>query len=374
MTIKTDILIIGGGIAGCTAAISLANSYNVILIDKLSEPVDRIGESLAPAARRILKQLGLLEELERIIKNKAVHLKNIGMQSYWGSKQVYIVDHLRNPDGFGWHLNRRMFEEYLRTKAIERGVKCIWGEQLHKSYYEKKRWHITTKVQNSKLLGTAIIAKFVIDASGRQAHFARNQGVKRESVDKLIACWATLPNKEENRMGTISASEKGWWYSAPLPTNKRVIAFQTDSDLVDRMTIKTLDSFMKLSKENQEITKIIENNKDPIFFQGIVAANSTRLDNVIGQQWAALGDAAMSFDPLSSQGMFNAMANAVQLTNLILKLNFIESLDTSRIHLFEKMYIEQISQIWVHYLKHKNIFYRAEMRWKESPFWKRRHC
>ena len=96
--LKTDILIIGGGIAGCIAAISLVDFYQVTLIDKLAEPQERIGESLAPAAQRILKELDLLDDLEN--KIGSLYQNNLGMQSYWGSSQSQIVDHLRNPDGF----------------------------------------------------------------------------------------------------------------------------------------------------------------------------------------------------------------------------------------------------------------------------------
>ena len=49
-------MIVGGGIAGCIAAISLIEFYEVTLIDKLAIPKEKIGESLAPAAQRILKK------------------------------------------------------------------------------------------------------------------------------------------------------------------------------------------------------------------------------------------------------------------------------------------------------------------------------
>jgi len=58
-------LIVGGGIAGCIAAISLIEFYEVTLIDKLAIPKEKIGESLAPAAQRILKKLNLLDDLEQ---------------------------------------------------------------------------------------------------------------------------------------------------------------------------------------------------------------------------------------------------------------------------------------------------------------------
>jgi flavin-dependent dehydrogenase len=104
-----------------------------------------------------------------------------------------------------------------------------------------------------------------------------------------------------------------------------------------------------------------------------VAANSTRLEQVAGQQWAALGDAAISLDPLSSQGMFNAMASAMQLKELLVASDSLSTPNSSKEAHFQKTYTQQINAIWDQYLYHKSIFYKAEMRWKGSPFWKRRH-
>lgn len=367
--IETDILIVGGGIAGCIAAISLIDTHSVTLIDKLEQPKERIGESLAPAAHRILRELDLVTELQS--HQEQLYIQNLGMQSYWGSDQVHIVDHLRNPDGWSKSLDRKAFEGFLRKSAVMRGVHCIWNTKLHQSTFEANQWLVTTKSADQET--QHIEAKFVIDATGRQSHFARSLGVKRFHIDKLIACWLTLPNTEENNMSTITATENGWWYTAVIPQNKRVVAFQTDSDLIDKNTFKDLNSFLNLTKDNKQITAILQKSKADITFQGTVAANSTRLENVAGQQWAAVGDAAISFDPLSSQGMFHAMASAMQLKELLVASAVVHTHTDQKEAVFQKSYTQQINTIWNQYLYHKNIFYKAEMRWKESLFWKRRH-
>lgn len=360
LELKTDILIIGGGIAGCIAAISLANSYHVTLIDRLYEPREQIGESLAPASQRILEELNLLEDLEGQLGS--LYQINLGIQSYWGSNRVHIVDHLRNPDGYAKSLNRKAFEEYLRKLLEDRGVHCIWGTKFYKSSFENSQWKTIAK-SDEKV--HPISSSFVIDASGRQSHFARSLGIKRKVEDKLIACWMTLQNNKENTMSIISACESGWWYSAVVPNNKRVVAFHTDSDLIDKSKLKTCASFLKLAKRNRQISDLLKGNESTIEFKGTVAANSTKLEQVAGQRWVALGDAAMSFDPLSSQGMFNAMANAMQLKEFIQQFGFTTELS--------KTYSHQIDQIWLHYLNYKCIFYQTETRWQTSEFWKRRH-
>ena len=96
-TIETEIVIIGAGIAGCIAAMALAPSHQVVLIDKLDTPLDRIGECWPEAASRILKKLKLLDDFEKTIhksqyeqSNQNLHLINKGTQSYWGSDEVLL--------------------------------------------------------------------------------------------------------------------------------------------------------------------------------------------------------------------------------------------------------------------------------------------
>lgn len=368
---EVDMVIIGAGVAGCTAAIALAGSHSIVLVDTLSEPVERIGECLPPASRRILKQLDLLEGFEQAagIDEPTRHLKNTGTQSWWGSDRVQVVDHLRNPDGLGWNLDRKAFEKYLRDNALQRGVTACWPAKLHSVSYDKERWQVkATEGDQAYDFST----RFVIDASGRQSHFAKKMGIQRQHFDRLVACWGILPNSEENKLSTISAGENGWWYSAALPGNKRVLSFQTDSDLVERGGIKTGGQFIELANANPQIFKLLQRNPGDVDYRGTVAANSTRLNEVAGPGWVALGDAAMSFDPLSSQGMFNAMAGAMQLSELIEETGLINNYDSKKSEQFQSIYTHQMNNIWEHYVKHKNIFYRQEQRWKEEPFWKRR--
>ncbi len=351
-----DVAIIGAGVAGCTAAIALAATHRVVLIDKQAEPPERIGESLAPAARRIFHQLGLLAEF-----NQQPHLLSQGMQSYWGSEQVQVVDNIRNPDGFGWHLNRQLFEAFLREFARLRGVECRWPVKLTASYYDQDHWCLTTDSCGY------IKAKFVIDAGGRQAPFARQQGMQREHINKLIACWATIPDESTNRMGLIASTDIGWWYSVVTPNNRRVITLQTDSDLIDAEIKKDLIRFIQLALCSPPMAQLLHGldftaKADGAVYHGVTAANTTRLQQVAGICWAALGDAAISFDPLSSQGIFNAMASAMQLADLLRSQKEVQA-----------EYTKQIEQIWQYYVIHKNAYYRQENRWRDALFWGRRH-
>ena len=59
-----DVAVVGAGPAGAALASVLAPRYRVVLLDRLAEPLARIGESLIPAARRLLRDMGLLTAFE----------------------------------------------------------------------------------------------------------------------------------------------------------------------------------------------------------------------------------------------------------------------------------------------------------------------
>lgn len=364
---STQIAIVGAGIGGCIAAITLSARYKVTLIDKHAEPIARVGECLPPASRRILHTLGLLPDFEQ-----AGHITSLGMQSYWGSEQLQFVDNLSNPDGFGWHLDRQAFEQQLRDAAIARGVTLLAPMQLESSRAingdDSGGWCLTIANSHNRM---TLKSDVVIDASGRHCVFARQRGVLRKQFDKLVSCWMTVARKPERMMGLIAPTEQGWWYAAPLAisttnSTQQVVSFQTDADLLPREFGQSPTAFMREAASLEGFQPIFEGlNSDDYQWHGKVAANSSILTQVADRNWFAIGDAALSFDPLSSQGMFNSMATAMQLSDLLLA-NGLENAGTSQ------QYKAQVAKVLHYYQHHKTLYYQQEKRWQHQAFWARR--
>lgn len=364
----TEIAIIGAGIGGCIAAIALSKHYNVTLIDKYAQPVARVGECLAPAARRILHTLDLLTDFDA-----ASHLTSVGMQSYWGSEQIQFIDNLVNPDGLGWHLHRQGFEQQLRTAAKARGVTVVAPMQLVDSHalseMGEQGWLLTLTNAQEHI---KLTADCVIDASGRHCVFARQQGITRKQIDKLVSCWMVIDKPPEKMMGLIAPVENGWWYAAPMATEekvrlKQVLSFQTDADLLAKNVGTSAAAFLQTVPAIKEFQSLTATLSDADYqWYGKVAANSSMLNQVAGKGWFALGDSALSFDPLSSQGMFNSMATAMQLSDLLNERGLFDITIATE-------YTAQIQRIFHYYQQHKAVYYQQETRWPNHPFWLRRH-
>src|SRR5262245_44885249 len=93
---EIDALVVGAGPAGATVALNLAPLCQVALVDRRARPGPRIGESLPPAARRLLTDMGLWDSF-----TAAGHYPCYGNRAGWGSAQPIETDFLRDPDGHG---------------------------------------------------------------------------------------------------------------------------------------------------------------------------------------------------------------------------------------------------------------------------------
>ncbi|NOX91324.1 MAG: FAD-dependent monooxygenase [Gammaproteobacteria bacterium] len=364
----TDIVIVGAGVGGCIAALALVPHFSVTLVDRQQTPAPRVGECLPPATQRIFRLLDLMA-----LMDGGKHITSHGMTSYWGSEQPQSFDNLCNPDGLGWHVDRQQLETDLRQAARERGVSCLWPMTLTNSASEPE--HYLLSLTSADQGAITLKARVVIDATGRHSTFARQRGARRQSFDKLVSCWMTFGSSSAAQTGFICPRKEGWWYSAPLPSLPdgtsttaaglpRVLSFQTDADLLGQMQIESVDSMLQAAAQLPVLQTLLDEPAN-ITRHGMVAATSSRLSVCADQRWFAIGDAAMSLDPLSSQGMFNAMASAMQLSDLLIEKG-IDSVDIA------PQYTQQSERIWQQYLHHKKFFYQQERRWQQADFWYRR--
>ncbi len=363
--LTADVAIAGSGPAGSVAALALARAgYSVCLIDDVQPGTPKIGESLPGAARPLLRDLGLLTQVET-----GGHTPCYGNLSVWGSPEVIETDFIRDPNGLGWHLDRSKFDESLRQKALETGVRRLMA-RVQSVQWSGKDWSVLLSS------GQQMTVHWLVDATGRRAAVARQLGARRQRDDDLVAVVIWVPSCEEDRdtRTLIEAVPDGWWYTSRLPgaERQRVVVFHTVPQVASRMRREPKVWLDYLSQAQQvhgllgcmlsadELAAVVT-KPDALL---VTEACGARLDRFWRDGWLAVGDAALSFDPLSSQGIFNALYTGMMAGRAL------DAVLSGKENALQG-YTNQLESIRAAYLRHHRVFYRAEERWRDRTFWSR---
>jgi flavin-dependent dehydrogenase len=367
-----DVVVLGGGPAGAAAAITLARAgRSVVVIEKSHYEQARIGETLPPAARMWLAGLAVWEPFLA-----AGHLLSPGVLSVWGEEELYENHFIFNPYGQGWHLDRQRFDTMLAEAARQAGARLCCGTRVNSCLpLAAAGWQVEyTSGSTGSGPCHQLRARFLIDATGRAAVLARQQGAKRINADRLVGLAGILvahvPETEcpENACDTctlVEACADGWWYSALLPGARLIAVYMTDADLLPRHR-GLWPTFWQARLQQATHTQARLHAFDLQAVPRVVAANSSRLDCVCGHGWLAVGDAAMAFDPLSSQGLLQALASGIRAGEA---LNAYLTGERAAIGEFDI----RANDVFREYLRLRAVYYEREQRWSQSVFWQRRH-
>src|SRR5215471_10372164 len=127
---KTDVLIIGGGPGGSTAAMCLIREgIKPIILEQEAFPRFHIGESMTGEAGQLLRRLGL-EELMLKKRHPIKHgVKTVG----WQARNSWFVpvsardEEWRLNSGTTWQVRRSDFDGMMLKEAEKRGATVIRG-------------------------------------------------------------------------------------------------------------------------------------------------------------------------------------------------------------------------------------------------------
>ena len=349
-----DAAIIGGGPAGAAAAISLRQLMpraTIAIYDDGANDRWRPGEILAPGSASILESLGCGPHFREC----GFH-QSFGTRAVWGTQEPSSNDFLFGLRGYGWRLDRARFDAMLLERAQAAGAEVHRTTRLVGSAPDGVGWTL-------RFRGSESSARFVVDASGRSAVFAQQRGVRRLRDDQLAGVYV-LFRSEDTCDTLIEAAEDGWWYSASVPGATTVAAFMSDTDLI-RDSRLHLEGPWKEALARSTYTRERLREAPAKGPPAVFAAHSQRLSKMSGPAWVAAGDAAMVFDPISSQGILKALRSGKQAS--FVAADFLaRGIDSHG--KYEDLALAEYSE----YCKAKSQYYGLERQRSAAVFWKRR--
>jgi flavin-dependent dehydrogenase len=345
-----DAIVAGAGPAGISAASALSRrGHRVMLADKI-RPIHKIGEALPGAALRILQCLDF-----PVPTMGGPHATIGGNLSAWGSDKLTATDFIGDPSGVGWRLDRNLFEAELLCAAVRHGV--VYREtRVAAVEPHESGWNLRFDD------GGLESARWVVDATGRRGSLARRMGTKRFYELPLIALY-TISHTDvafpSNRT-VIESVPDGWWYAAQLPSRCAIVGLHTHS--AEAAAIRSNPSrWIRRMSETRHIAPMVNGSLRNELLQPALASGS-RVEQFFGDRWISSGDAALSFDPISGQGIFSALLSGLEAGLAV------SDVLSGRTGAMEE-YCARMETVWNTYRARRRLVYREERRWPKTPFW-----
>lgn len=328
-----DVLVIGGGPAGATAAAILAGQgKKVLLVESSHFPRHHVGESLQPASMRILdRHLGLGPKLAA-----QGFARKYGALYRWGDSRApwsVLFDARLDADLSGldeqallnggyehaWQVERATFDHLLLQAAREAGVEVLEGcEAIALSQNDDTIQEVTLK--NSEKTWT-VQPQIVIDASGQRALLGRHFDLHRPVTDlRATATYAYfdgaggVPGPLGRHVQLVVTIPEGWAWFIPISATRTSVGVICHSR--ERLSLQRFEELLAEANLPLETATRVEGPQDGLRFVRDWSFYHSRFH---GKNWFLVGDAACFVDPVLSGGVDFAIRGAANAALAILQ-------------------------------------------------------
>jgi flavin-dependent dehydrogenase len=344
-----DVAVLGGGPAGSATALELARrGRDVVLLERTRFDGPRFGETLPPEINPLLRRLGAWDAFLA-----CGPLESPGTISAWGSPVPAETDFVANRHGNGWHVERNAFDAALCELAASEGVRVLAGTAV--SSCRRDAADGTWTVSTAHAEHSAVRARFVVDATGRNG-VRLDDADGRVVDDALVAVFLQFAHDDgapKDLRTLVEAAADGWWYCTPLPGGRTVAAFFVEPDFYVEKGVGLGEQLRAAPLTCARVGRARLVRSD------VVHVSSSIRKRVAGDGWAAVGDAAASYDPLSGYGITKALQNASAVAEAIVSGDL-------------ESYGSGIGRAFEAYVRQKRAYYAMERRWEKMPFWQHR--
>jgi flavin-dependent dehydrogenase len=316
-----DVAVIGGGPSGSTAAALLARrGYKVIALEKAHHPRFHIGESLLPMNLPLFERLGVLDKVRAMGVFKAG--ADFEANNERGYNTYAFARALGNSPPHAYQVWRQDFDQMLYRHARECGADAREGHEvlaLEQSGPRESRLDVRTDDGR----GYRIQARYVVDASGRDAFLSARKKLRRKNDQHQSAAifghFRGAGRRSGEDAGNISiyGFEHGWMWMIPLPGDVMSIGAVCRPGYLKQRKGRTLEFLLDTLKRSPALWRRVEHAEligNEVRVTGNYSYDSARMG---GPGWVLIGDAFAFLDPVFSSGVYLAMTGAEQAAAVV---------------------------------------------------------
>jgi len=307
-----DVIVIGGGPAGSTAAAFLAEKgHKVLVLEKSKFPRYHIGESLMPYCYFTLERLGVLEQIKTAgyTEKKSVQFVRTNGEV---SQPFYFFQHFDHPASTTWQVPRDEFDQILLNNARDKGATVMEETTVTEVLTEGDAvYGVQAKSKDGKTMEWH--ARMTIDASGMSAFYSGKKRWKTKDPElKKIAIWTYYkgakrdPGLDEGATTIAYIDGKGWFWNIPMADDIVSAGVVADIDYLYRNTRDLETIFQTEIKGNKWMEDHLSCGT-PSGDYKVCADYSYRSRHCAGDGILLCGDAFGFLDPVFSSGVFLAL-------------------------------------------------------------------
>jgi flavin-dependent dehydrogenase len=370
--LTTDVLVIGGGPGGSTAATMLARKgFQVMLLEREHFPRDHIGESLLPASIPVLEELGVLPAVQA-----AGFLPKWGATMVWGKEKTPWSWYFRETNHkypHAYQVWRPDFDRLLLENSRACGVDVRQGHAVREVLFEDSR---ATGARCAVDGAGEYVARasFVVDASGQSALIGRQLRLRRwDPLFQNLAVYGyftgaqRLSAPDETNI-LVESYPNGWFWDIPLHTGWMSVGAVVDSHIgQEAMRHSGPQRFLIEQMAQAPYTQQMLRGASLVYGPFVVKDWSYVSEEVVGDGYILVGDAACFIDPLFSSGVHLAlMAGVLAAAYVTTALK-----DPGMRGAAGRVYKDLYSKEYGHFHDMAALFY-ASNRTVDSYFWEAR--
>jgi flavin-dependent dehydrogenase len=181
----------------------------------------------------------------------------------------------------------------------------------------------------------------------------------------ITATAALAPGTWPLRLTMTETVADGWWYAATFPGNRLSLAFATDPAISRGKRLDRPTEWLKALATTRHIGPRLAGTAfglGPLVVRAVSVSQRERSCDV---RWTAVGDAAATFDPLGSEGIYKALDDGIRAAQVI-GAALHHNQDRSA------YYAACIATNIRDHLSLRHHFYTLERQWPDSFFWTKR--